>query len=148
MAIKTDIEKYLGLPYKFDHGPTNRPVLLTDGVNCQLLAHLVVAEFGICLQPSYRSSEIYQSTSLNVMPNEAIAGDIFLFGRKSEKNPTRLHLAVMVDKTSDNHPILIHATVLEKKVVLWPLAQFKPEKRYQVLFGIKRFGGENVSHNR
>jgi len=147
MAIKPDIEKYLSLPYRFDHGPTNRPAFLTDGVNCQLLAHLVVAHFGIYLHPSYRSREIYQSErSLNIVSGEAVAGDIFLFGRRAEENPTRLHLAVMVDKTSDNHPVLIHSTVVENKVALWSLAQFQSEKRYQTLFGIKRFGGENASH--
>lgn len=147
MAIRPDLIQYLGLPYRYDHGPINRPKLLTEGINCQLLTHLVIAQLGICLHPDYRSSEIYTNTkSLNVSPDKATAGDIFLFGRKLGQDPTRLHLAVMVDKTFDNHPVLIHATVVEKSVVLWPLARFQSEIRYQILFGIKRFRRSNDSY--
>lgn len=142
MTISIEIEQLLRLPYRRDNGPNNKPPLLTEGVNCQLLTHKVLAIlFEVNLPAEMLSKEIFEDQVCfsELRPEEAKLGDVFIFGKQEEQDFRRLHLAVYVDR--DNHantPILLHASGIDGRVSLWPLDKFSQYPRYQKLYAVKR----------
>lgn len=143
MRHNPELSAFIGLPYRYNHSPTARPANVEDGVNCQLLVHIVFEILtGVRLPNTLLSKEIYLDSSqlfLDVQPDQTSIGDIFLFGRTKDQDPTHLHLAIATDINRECGPLLIHATRVEQRVTVWSLQQFLSHEKYRVLFGVKHY---------
>ena len=141
MSIPNSVENLIGLPYRYKNGPLtdSQPA---EGVNCQLLVHLVLELLhGIDLPLTMMSKEIFEDHKFfaEVPLDIALIGDVFVFGKTTETDPRQLHLAVKIDEDPrTRQPLLIHATGIEMAVAVWPLIQFFSYSRYEKLFAVKR----------
>lgn len=144
MAMNHELQRYLGVPYKFEHGPQARlgAWVFREGMNCQLLVHLAMQEFyGVSLPAEIGSKEIFKGNGwfYPVDKDTLAVGDVFLFGRQHEVDPRRLHLAVYIGSQENTAvPLLMHATSIEGCVSIWPLEKFLVHDRYRQLYGIRR----------
>lgn len=142
MALNPEIKKMLNLPYRLENGPDAEVGSLTEGVNCQLLTHLVLAVlFQVSLPPEMKSREIFedQVRFSHIPVEKARLGDVFVFGRPNQRDLRWLHLAVHVDQeVTIDPPLLVHASSVDGRVSLWSLDKFFQYRRYQRLYAVKR----------
>lgn len=137
-----------GIPYNIENGPYIRAAEdVFDGINCQLMLHIVMEELGYALPKHMRSSELFEDESLlrPVYPNKGDGwrvGDIlFSYSREVDFDPRDLHVSVCV-AVEAGAPQFIHAIKFkgtnENPVVLWNLDDFLASSRHQAIVGVKR----------
>lgn len=144
----TECSQFIGIPYNFQNNPGVEGGPLANGLDCQRLVHLIYSEiFGVSLPKGMWSKEIYEDNgflfrSIDLNEERPLLGDIFIFHRRYD-DPKKYHLAIftgMADEHTD--PILIHASIHERRVVLWNLHEFFKEGRYKELKVVKRLTPE------
>lgn len=149
------IQPFVGLPYEKSNGPFllhNENFDPKEGVNCQLLIHLLYRErLGIELPIGMWSKEIYEDNMFFESINKTISlreADIFVFTSEDNKSdPTKYHLTYFTGIIEDEQPLLIHANFLGTSEI-WPFERFIRLKRYRELVAIKRLKNELFSKSR
>ena len=132
MIAEADIPaSFWSVRYNSERVPTDKPLDLSEGSNCQLFAYALLAHFGKTLPP-FRSSDLWNDTSFTSMaaaPYDPL--DLLLF------NPTPdawgAHVAVSLGGDR-----AIHLSQRVGKPIVWTLARFADEDDYRLLLGGKR----------
>lgn len=134
MALSPEIQKYIGIPYKFKHGPKEVQDLETAyriGINCLGIVHLLRKDSGKPpFPPHMLSKEIYEDTKFfdSIGGDEEFeTGDIFVFKRKTNgENPEQYHVAHYLGKNDDGQHTFIHASSFDKNKAssIWTLEEF------------------------
>lgn len=130
-----------------------------EGLNCQLLVHLVLEELGFSLPKWMRSSELFaDEVFLQTLLKRTVAseklhllqlppareGDIWFFsnnGTSTDNYDSRyFHVAVVSRLEADGSPVLVHARKFKGQdaVVEWGIKEFARSKTYALFQGIRR----------
>lgn len=132
-------QEYIGIPYNLDNGPDRiNGQIPQEGLNCQALVHVLYRiRRGIHIPQGMLSKEIFEDLwrfRRVTRDGEPQEGDIFIFGKLTELNFRKLHLAYHTGVGS----LLLHANSVDRRVSVWPLDKFPFYPRYQRLYAIKR----------
>jgi hypothetical protein len=138
------------LRYSKEVGPKHQDlslqVIVEAGMNCQLFAHWVLQELCLLALPTgYLSSHIWadQDFVRPVLSTEPLqVGDIIFFYRQPVAVPSQLHLSVVIGKSEDGQPAIIHCVrkkdPTQSPISIWSPQQFMNSKVHKYLYGSRR----------
>jgi hypothetical protein len=144
---------YSGVKYQYENGPVSEaaPNWFVEGLNCQLLIHLIYKEFfEVTLPQILRSSEMFADEDwfIERPPQTVREGDLVFMGPgllRPQRDPSnsdakKLHLA-MVTEVSHRGIEVIHARP-NQGIIIEPIAEVMmlnrgQKKPYERVFGVK-----------
>ncbi len=116
--MKADIqaEDYIG-PHRYDRSLSifaQTQIAMEEGINCQVLVHLVAEFLGKSLPRTDRSKELFENDEYRMIDLEIeplpIGAVLFFHERPVIVEPASLHLAVYVGQDLAGLPWVLHAT--------------------------------------
>ncbi|NCN03611.1 MAG: hypothetical protein GW942_00885 [Candidatus Pacebacteria bacterium] len=146
---------YCDVKYRYEVGPVSElaPNWFVEGINCQLLIHLVYKEFFEVTLPQYlRSSEMYADNSwfIDKPLNNIEEGDILFMGPRflsprrdpNDEDAKKLHIAMVTSVGPDDEIEIIHARA-RFGIIVDPLETAQSLRRgsrkpYEKIFAVKR----------
>jgi hypothetical protein len=139
---------FSGVKYDFDSGPLIERAdhVFEVGLNCQLLAHVVLEELGYGLPKDLRSKELYEDTQFTTEIDPEVEGwrpgDIlFTYMRPEGFDPRYLHMSVCVAVEAEA-PHFLHALKFrddnKDAVTVWDLEDFANSRVHKHIIAAKR----------
>ncbi|MCA9369027.1 MAG: hypothetical protein H6773_03030 [Pseudomonadales bacterium] len=141
-------ELFTGINYDYDSGPLIERVehVFEVGINCQLLAHIVLEELGYGLPKEMRSKELYEDEVFTFPIDPTVdgwrPGDIlFSYNQPDDFDPKQLHMSVCA-AVEAGVPHFIHAVKFrdeeKETVTTWKLDDFAASRVHRHLIAAKR----------
>lgn len=124
-------KEFLAVPYNGAMIPGRQPDLgLTLGANCQRLAYAVLEHFDLVVPP-FRSSDLWEDTTMTTIVAEPQPLDLVLFASGSDAWGAHVGVCVGDDE-------VLHLCAEVGLPTVWSLANFAERNRYRTLLGFKR----------
>lgn len=139
---------FSGVKYDYDSGPLieRAEQVFEVGINCQLLAHVVLEELGYGLPKELRSKELFEDTQFTYPIDPEVdgwrPGDIlFTYMRPERFDPKLLHMSVCA-AVEAGAPQFLHALKFKDSqkdaVVVWGLEDFEQSSMHKHVISAKR----------
>ena len=137
-----------GIKYSYETGPLleHADLVFDVGINCQLLAHVVLEELGYGLPKDLRSKELYEDTvwTKQISPESDgwRPGDLlFSYAYPEGFDPKQLHISVCI-AVEAGVPHFLHALKFtdssKDAITVWKLDDFAQSNTHRHLISAKR----------